>query len=104
MFMTSIIKNGLVVTSDFKGFEKKDIFIENGLITNEIKDKSAVRIFDAREKFVLPGLIDIRKSKTLFQDITHTNHALKLSVYTLKVRFFLQKKQAQCVCVPMNTQ
>jgi len=63
--MTSIIKNGLVVTSDFKGFEKKDIFIENGLITNEIKDKSAVRIFDAREKFVLPGLIDIHNHGAL---------------------------------------
>lgn len=53
-----IIKNGLVFDSKKAIFEKKNIFIKDGLIVADEDEKEAKQIIDAKGKYVLPGLID----------------------------------------------
>ena len=57
--MTTVIKNGFVISSDFKEFSKRDLILENGYIVEKASDLSEVKEIDAEGKYVLPGLIDI---------------------------------------------
>ena len=56
--MAILIKNGLVINNGFSGFTQRDITIENGLITEKASSE-ITEVFDARQNYVLPGLIDI---------------------------------------------
>ncbi len=52
-----IIKNGLVFNEDCV-FEKKDVYIENGIIVASIDDVIDKTEIDANGNYVIPGLID----------------------------------------------
>ncbi|WP_250278213.1 N-acetylglucosamine-6-phosphate deacetylase [[Clostridium] colinum] len=52
-----IIKNGLVFNEN-NTFEKKDIYIENGIIVNNIQEVIDKTEIDAKDCYVIPGLID----------------------------------------------
>ena len=56
-----LIKNGNVFLSDPARFEKTDLRVENGVITEigALSPLSGEEVKDAQEKFVLPGFIDI---------------------------------------------
>ena len=53
-----VIKNGFVHTAN--GFIKADVAVANGKIASIgiLDDIDAVRVIDAAEKHVLPGMID----------------------------------------------
>lgn len=53
-----IICNGQVFSED-KRFEKKDLYIENGMIVSNINEVKNQTIVDASGCYVLPGLVDI---------------------------------------------
>ena len=63
--MATIIKNGWVINSDFTGFSKTDLFIENGRITDNTTEKEEIEEIDAEGKYILPGLIDIHNHGAL---------------------------------------
>lgn len=52
-----IIKNGLVFNENCT-FEKKDIYIENGIIVSSLDQVTDNEEIDANENYVIPGLID----------------------------------------------
>lgn len=52
-----IIKNGLVFNENCV-FEKKDIYIENGIIVSSLDEVSDKTEIDANGNYVIPGLID----------------------------------------------
>ena len=52
-----IIKNGLIFNENCE-FEKKDLYIENGIIVSSIDEVSDKTEIDAKENYVIPGLID----------------------------------------------
>lgn len=54
--MKTIVKGGTIVTPT--GCYNADILVEDGIITNIGKEKSADVIVDARDCFVFPGLVD----------------------------------------------
>lgn len=57
IFLNILIKNGNVLKSDCTGFEKKDLYIENGKIVENIGKVD--KTIDAENLFVMPGFIDI---------------------------------------------
>lgn len=59
--MGILIKNGFIVNPESKVLEKKDLLIENEIITkvNDYIDKENHQVIKAGGLFVLPGLIDI---------------------------------------------
>lgn len=52
-----IIKNGLVFNED-GFFEKKDVYINDGIIVSSVDEVTDKTIIDANDKYVIPGLID----------------------------------------------
>ena len=57
-----VIKNGTVLDPKTKLYEKKDIGIASGKIKkveNSISDNNAIDIIEAKDKLVLPGLVDL---------------------------------------------
>ena len=53
-----IIKNGLVFGED-RTFTEKDLFIENGMITDSLENVSDRTEMDAKGLYVIPGLVDV---------------------------------------------
>ena len=54
-----LIKNAYVYRNDTRTFEKNDILIKNGIITDIGNISCDTDIIDASEGFVVPGLIDV---------------------------------------------
>lgn len=50
------IKNAQVFTEDYK-FEKRDVYIENGIFSDTCSENS--KVIDAKDCYIIPGLIDI---------------------------------------------
>ena len=64
-----IIKNGLVFSEDGT-FTNKDLYIENGIISNETTDSTVV---DATDLYVIPGLVDIHSHGACGFDFSDAN-------------------------------
>lgn len=57
---TMIIKNALVVTPNQEAIEKRDLFIIDGRLAEDIgSDKETVPVFDADGCYVAPGFVDL---------------------------------------------
>lgn len=71
--MKIIIKNAMIV--DEEGTTKADLKIESGKISEigNFKDENADEIVDAKNKYVLPGLIDAHTHFDLFNGIEYTS-------------------------------
>ena len=57
--MITLIKNGKVIDKDFKGFTERELWVEDGRITDAPTSNNDVNVVDAKGNYVLPGLIDI---------------------------------------------
>lgn len=53
-----IIKNGLVFGDNFE-FEKRDVYTNNGIITESESDADCAEVIDAEGLRVIPGLVDV---------------------------------------------
>ncbi|QFJ54856.1 N-acetylglucosamine-6-phosphate deacetylase [Pseudobutyrivibrio xylanivorans] len=63
-----IIKNGNVFCPD-RSFQKKDLLIADGIITEDLSAASSDgRVFDAYGKFIIPGLVDIHSHGAVGHD------------------------------------
>ena len=67
-----IIKNGTVYQED-KNFARKDLFIENGIIVENIGQVTDRSEIDASGLLVLPGLIDIHSHGAVGHDFSDGN-------------------------------
>lgn len=68
-----IIKNGLVFDSENAVFEKKDLYINNGMICEGCEEDTAMQVIDAEGKAVVPGLIDEHAHLNLYGTIIGAN-------------------------------
>lgn len=61
-----ILKNAMIYDYKKKSLAKKDIQVENGIIItieSEIKDNADLKVIDAKNQILLPGMIDIHNDE-----------------------------------------
>ena len=57
--MKTLIKNAKTILPDFSGYKAADVLIENGRISAVGGELTGDTVIDAKDKYLLPGLIDI---------------------------------------------
>lgn len=87
MQVDTLIKNGQVFNTFSQKFEKKDIAIESGKILMVAKnlDFSAKKVIDAKDKYLIPGLIDshMHIESSMTDPANFGNEALKFGTTTV---------------------
>ena len=79
--MKTLIKNGNIVLPDCSGFAQIDVLIENGKILSMGNNLLGDNVFDAKGKYILPGLIDIHNHGSIGSNFGNGNKDSKILRY-----------------------